>query len=218
MDKDNKIAYYKSDGTLGYKDKTEINSTHKSETVKSYCINCGAELPNGAKFCSNCAEPTHNPKTYERASMPESEENHLIIVATLISGFIFSFVSWLFLMMINAENKWLLPLILFFVGSVVGFLISVAFVSSKTGEKRVKINSQFKSDKTSICPMCGSHSVSIYRKGYNWNEAFWGRMFNIKGSHYVAGMNSNDTMCHCEHCGHRWNSHYDYRIEKQHKR
>ncbi len=211
MDEDNKIAYYKSDGTLGYKDKAEMNFTHKRETIKSKCIYCGTELPNNAKFCPNCAEPTHNKETGGKVSTIENEKEHLIVIATLVTGFIFSFASWLSLMMINAKNKWILPLILFFVGSVLGFLIEVAFISSKAGERRVKINSQFKNDKTSICPICGSHSIKIYRKGYNWNEAFWGDMFNIKGSKYTAGMNANNAMCHCQHCGHNWNSGYDYR-------
>lgn len=81
----------------------------------------------------------------------------------------------------------------------------------KKRDRKQIIKQQFKKDKTSICPRCGSHSIKIYRKGYNWNEAFWGRMFNLKGSHYIAGMESNDAICRCLNCGSEWNSGYDYR-------
>ncbi len=78
-------------------------------------------------------------------------------------------------------------------------------VEAYTNKSRRKvIKQQFRNDRSSICPSCGSHSVSVRRRGYNWNEAFWGEMFNIKGSRYTAGMGANDKICTCNHCGRRW--------------
>lgn len=77
------------------------------------------------------------------------------------------------------------------------------------------IKRQFKQDRTSICPFCGSHDIKIYRRGYDYDYAFWGTIFNMKGSKYTAGLTSNEAMCRCNSCGNRWNSGYDYRQIKK---
>ncbi len=95
---------------------------------------------------------------------------------------------------------------------------SLSYIFENKGDRRFRINAQFHSDKTIICPMCGSHSITIYRKGYDYNKGFWYKMFNLKGGAYIAGMESNSAMCHCDNCGHKWDSGYDYRIVKKHKK
>lgn len=66
------------------------------------------------------------------------------------------------------------------------------------------IQAQFLADETSICPECGSHDLSFGRKGYDWNYAFWGSMFKMRGSQYIAGMDSRRVIAHCNKCGHSW--------------
>ncbi|MDD6689244.1 MAG: zinc-ribbon domain-containing protein [Clostridium sp.] len=177
------------------------------------CNHCGEELAPNAKFCHNCAEPVikSNP-------ISEKAETTIILGSTFGFGIATGIFVWFLLLITDSANKWLLPLLLSFVGGAIGLLSSSFFVSTKQGKRRVNINNQYNADKTSICPMCGSHSVTIYRKGYDWNGAFWGNMFKIKGSRYLAGMDSNETMCKCDHCGHTWNTHYDYRIERQRRK
>lgn len=97
-------------------------------------------------------------------------------------------------------------LIILILAAVISILIGVSIVISwklkSPKEKMVQI--QFEKDQTSICPSCGSHSVSLGRKGYDWNKGFWYRIFDIKGGHYLAGMDSRRVIAHCNSCGHKW--------------
>lgn len=88
----------------------------------------------------------------------------------------------------------------------VAFLFAVMRVISwKFKSKRKKIISiQFESDQKSICPVCGSHSVALGRKGYDWNQGFRYEVLNIKGGQYLAGMDSRRVTAHCQNCGHSW--------------
>ena len=95
--------------------------------------------------------------------------------------------------------------------------ISMSYYFYKTPNQR-NIEGQFSENRTSICPNCGCHSITIYRKGYNWNGAFWGSVFKIKGSRYIAGMDSNNAMCRCDNCGHEWDSGYNYSYAKQRRK
>lgn len=69
---------------------------------------------------------------------------------------------------------------------------------------RKSIRRQFRNDKSSICPVCGSHSVSIRRRGYDWNMAWWGSILKAPDWKYIAGMGSDLKMGHCNHCGNKW--------------
>ena len=66
------------------------------------------------------------------------------------------------------------------------------------------ISVQFGEDQKSICPVCGSHSIALGRKGYDWEKGFWYRIFNFKGGHYLAGIDSRRVTAHCQNCGHSW--------------
>lgn len=63
-----------------------------------------------------------------------------------------------------------------------------------------------KSNGDLVCGECGSRNITVYKKGYNWNKGFWYRMFDIKGGHYLAGMDSRNAMCKCRDCGNDWDS------------
>lgn len=82
----------------------------------------------------------------------------------------------------------------------VGYIVSWKFKSNRN--KMIAV--QFESDQKSICPVCGSHSIALGRKGYDWHKGFWYRMFNLKGGHYLAGMDSRRVTAHCQNCGHSW--------------
>lgn len=57
-----------------------------------------------------------------------------------------------------------------------------------------------------VCGECGSRNITVYKKGYDWNKGFWYRMFDVKGGHYLAGMDSRNAMCRCRDCGNDWDS------------
>ena len=185
------------------------------------CSYCGKELPENAKYCPNCAEPTSG-GLYDEAMQQDIINNEywgdkaLKILGYSIAPAITTGLIMLVLSIIIEKFTYsigfiaLIDFIIYAACVCIGFVIAY-FNKKHRSKTREIIDNQFYADKTSICPICGSHSIKIYRKGYNWNEAFWGRMFNLKGSHYTAGMNSNDAMCHCRHCGHEWNTGYDYR-------
>lgn len=195
------------------------------------CSYCGIDLPPNAKYCPNCAEPVIEPPSQEELLWEEKKkelENKAKRKAALSKlpkvfavNFITLVVLWLVYLIIASGRKSfpifgtlvfliILPLVL----TISGYF----FCKTHLTDREIIKYKQFCEDSTSICPMCGSHSIKIYRKGYNWNEAFWGNMFNIKGSRYTAGMNSNDTICYCENCKHQWNAHSDYRIERQQRK
>lgn len=180
------------------------------------CKHCGNDLPKNAKYCPNCSEPTDIDKEFLENTPKENLSNALTkrflkgAVIVLILAIAFSFVITFSIN--NALSGFFGYFISLFSFGLIFVVIDM--MNIRNNENKVNILIQFEKNKTSICPMCGSHSVKIYRKGYNYNEAFWGSVFNVKGSRYIAGMNSNDAMCYCQHCGHKWNSGYDYRITK----
>ncbi|MBQ8766548.1 MAG: zinc ribbon domain-containing protein [Clostridia bacterium] len=69
-----------------------------------------------------------------------------------------------------------------------------------------------KENNITFCPRCGSRDLKLYREGYNYNEAYWSRVFGVKGGGYAAGMKSNLTRCRCMNCGKDWRTKYDYRL------
>lgn len=191
------------------------------------CSYCGIDLPPNAKYCPNCAEPVIEPPSQEELLREEKElENKAKRKAALsklpktfgVNILISLSIWWVYSLIAQALGKpfsWLSILIIFIILLPALTISGYFFCKTHLTDREIIKYKQFCEDSTSICPMCGSHSIKIYRKGYNWNEAFWGNMFNIKGSRYTAGMNSNDTICYCENCKHQWNAHSDYRIERQ---
>lgn len=177
------------------------------------CTHCGKSLPVNAEYCPYCAEPVCSMSTTKQEQNTENVTATLILRSVVIMMFniipsaVFAFIITFFVNnSIEFFGKYFAAA--FLVLLVIPIIYLLCTVNSK---KEMKILQQYVYDSTSICPMCGSHSVKIYRKGYNYNEAFWGSIFKIRGSRYTAGMNSNNAMCHCQHCGHDWNSGYDYR-------
>lgn len=185
------------------------------------CNHCGADIPDGSKFCNVCGAAVENAYIEKREVVYNDADGSLVSamskLATATSPFTrkqedarFERVSVCpHCKQSVPENAVNCP---YCAEPIPLIKITREKVTSKS--KRKLIREQFKKDKTSICPRCGSHSVKVYRKGYNWQEAFWGNLFRIRGSRYTAGFDSNDAMCFCEHCGHKWNTHYDIRTIK----
>lgn len=180
------------------------------------CKHCGEILPQNAKYCPNCAEPTSNTDDFLKRTKADDLSNVLgkraakgmgiLVIISLVTAFVIAFIV----------NDSLSGFWGYFFGVYVFGLIFVVIdvMIFKNSKRKSNILVQFDNDKTSICPRCGSHSVKVYRKGYNWQEAFWGSVFKIRGSRYTAGMDSNEAMCYCQRCGHKWNTHYDIRTIK----
>ncbi len=180
------------------------------------CKYCGESLPENVKYCPNCAEPITSVNDFLKSTKEEDLSN--ILAKRALKGMgILVIISIVIAFVIAAViNNSLSGFWGYFFGVYVFGLIFVVIdiMIVKNSKRQSNILVQFYNDKTSICPHCGSHSVKVYRKGYNYNEAFWGSMFKLKGSRYTAGMNANDAMCKCQHCGATWNSHYDTRLMK----
>lgn len=180
------------------------------------CSYCGKDLPNDAKYCPYCAEPVPEmlsdedreweEKELERKAKTRATLNTKMFRVSLIIG-----ISCPVVLAFIPNIKIGVCLLIWLGSSIAIPTATFLFARGHLYDESIIKWKQYCRDKTSICPMCGSHSIKIYRKGYNYNEAFWGNMFNIKGSRYTAGMDSNNAMCHCQHCGHNWNSGYDYR-------
>lgn len=182
------------------------------------CKHCGMLLPNNAKYCPNCAEPVTNTSTFNSNKLKSDDLTNALTIRFLKGLAILILPSLLIALLISLVLDGSFSGLLGYLFSVFTFgliFVVIDLMIVKNSKRKSSIAKQFYNDKTSICPMCGSHSINIYRKGYNYNEAFWGTMFKVKGSRYTAGMNANDTMCHCNNCGYKWNSGYDYRIIKK---
>ena len=189
------------------------------------CINCGANIPDGQQYCSTCGVSIDGQSLLEHEIISYNDLKTFIINKKGLYGWnkrknnplqpynntYFSLVNICphcgrqvganeFNCMMCAEP---IPIIK-----------STIKPFKKPQSQRQIIRQQFKRDKTSICPKCGSHNITVYRKGYNWNEAFWGSIFKIRGTRYTAGMDANNAMCKCQNCGLQWNTHYDIRTIK----
>lgn len=190
------------------------------------CKHCKKSIPDDAVCCPYCAEPTpqrlsDEDREWEQQELERKARNRAALNTKLFTrSFIVAVCIPLLLMfpllILNVKiTTYFLVLTLTLIMSMT-ILPTAAFLFARNhlyNESIVKWK-QYITDKTSICPMCGSHSVKVYRKGYNWEEAFWGSVFKIRGSRYTAGMDSNEAMCYCQRCGHKWNTHYDIRTIK----
>lgn len=183
------------------------------------CNHCGADIPDGSKFCNVCGEPFDDPIEVEKQIESRAKWEFIgkqVGEICLFTPLIGLMTALCYKMITVAQEKIVSTKTLVFIGAIGGIVyVILCCIGIIFAPKRHKIiRKQWYRDKTSICPVCGSHSVKVYRKGYNWQEAFWGSVFKIRGSRYTAGMDSNEAMCYCQRCGYKWNTHYDIRTIK----
>lgn len=188
------------------------------------CSHCKRTIPEGAIVCPYCAEPV--PRTmskedmeWERQELERKAKNRAALDSDIFRASLVSVCSPLLstlLLPFGVRGKTILYVAFFiFIISIIVFpTLAFLYARSRIANESIVKWKQYCADRTSICPACGSHSVKVYRKGYDWNEAFWGSVFKLRGTRYTAGMDSNLAMCFCKNCGHKWNSHYDYRTIK----
>jgi hypothetical protein len=171
------------------------------------CGHCGKEYSDEYSYCPFCAEPKPKPKPTidEQYIQKEGGKGVLLgIIATLVLefvGLITCFAGGFIIMF---------PLMIFVFPGMIplawhGFTRQ-AKITVKKNDRKSLILKQFTVDKTSICPVCGSHSISLGRKGYDWNKGFWYSIFDVPGGRYLAGMDGRRVICYCDNCDHRWES------------
>ena len=197
------------------------------------CKHCAKEFSGEYGYCPYCAEPMKKEAGFTTLKHLTREErvkrgyrNVTIVVAFLL--FVFAFpvslaLGWLFFPGTWGNDAFYDKADAF---AIIGWVTSIVVwvvlryiywqITKKSKmKKRVKrqiIADQFCEDVTSICPLCGSHDIKIYREGYDYTKGFWLRTFGVKGGGYVAGINSNRARCRCMSCGNDWVTNYDYRL------
>lgn len=167
--------------------------TPKATEIK--CSYCGEVYSSDKASCPRCAEPQpikvkkENDSDYRWAM---TSQRIAIPVGVFVGTFVFFFFGLSAMAVIPAV-----------IASGISLIIVIAYQKGKTEQRKI-IEKQFYQDKKSICPRCGSHSIALGRKGYDWKKGFWYRIFNFKGGHYLAGMDSRRVTAHCQNCGHSW--------------
>lgn len=183
------------------------------------CNHCGKEYDDKLNSCPFCAEPKYTPVTKVSVEERVQAKNKNLLVDSIFLS-LFAFIPiWLLMWLLSplitivvdvfSDNKveWLFDgTSRLFVSIGISILIGVCnYLSWKLKDNKHKlIEVQFSEDQKSICPRCGSHSVALGRKGYDWKKGFWYRIFNFKGGHYLAGVDSRRVTAHCQNCGHSW--------------
>ena len=204
------------------------------------CRHCGKEFSDEFEYCPFCAEPKHTKsKILNQEQISEEEQinraqrgadGHYLLV-TVVIGFLWFalgfFVSQIVGWSIYPEtlgsdafcDKADIFAIFMWLGVLIGWVVLRYLIQKLSSEsqkqKRAKkyvIFKQYQNDRTSICPVCGSHNIKIYRKGYNYKVGFWGAIFGVKGAGYAGGFGANNTCCRCMNCGNDWETDYDYRL------
>lgn len=189
------------------------------------CRHCGKEYDESYSYCPYCAEPKPTP-TQEVTIDEQIKQHNKFIWLEGLGMSIITFIPILILIYIilgvclladvfgaaeynrelTFDLSWFefgtVALISLGVSALVGLIYILGWFISSKRDKLIHV--QFSNDTTSICPVCGNHSVALGRKGYDWNKGFWYRMFNIKGGHYLAGAESRRVTAHCQNCGHSW--------------
>lgn len=192
------------------------------------CNHCGKTYDDEFSYCPYCAEP--KPETVVQQTIEDKikEKNKTIWLKALLVFAVMFPISFVFVYIVNIivnlftpipdgvdmyrDSEYLALSLIPNTSTVVWISLGLAALWSvillldwflKNHHKKM-IDIQFQENQASICPECGSHNVSLGRKGYDWNKAFWGTMFNVKGSRYVAGADSRRVTAHCNHCGHDW--------------
>ncbi len=147
------------------------------------------------------------------------------MVASMIVGWIIHFIRCIFYIFkgytIPQLPRFSTPLEVFVICgvivAVIMFVLSVYAVNKR--EKNIRegilprkrepsrkeiIREQFRNDSTSICPECGSHNISLGRKGYDWSKAAWYSFFGIKEGVFWAGKDERRVTAYCNNCHHKW--------------
>ena len=189
------------------------------------CRHCGKEYDDSFSYCPYCAEP--KPAPVREVTIDEQIKEHSKFV--WIRGIIASIVAFVPIVILiyvallvglfadalgasSAGRDMTFDLSWFSFGTValialgislfIGVIYVIAWFLSPRRDKVIEV--QFNNDMKSICPVCGSHSIALGRKGYDWKKGFWYRIFNFKGGHYLAGIDSRRVTAHCQNCGHSW--------------
>lgn len=189
------------------------------------CRHCGKEYDESYSYCPYCAEP--KPQPVKKVTIDEQikKQNKSIWIDGLLVSIISFIPTTLIIYLVlgimlvfdafgaatnergmTFNKSWFdfgnVGLIALGISVFLGSLVIVVWFLSSRRDKIIQV--QHANDSKSICPICGSHSVALGRKGYDWNKGFWYRMFNLKGGHYLAGMESRRVTAHCQNCGHSW--------------
>ena len=190
------------------------------------CRHCGKEYEDSFSYCPYCAEP--KPTPVREVSIDERIKKQsrfiwidgiVMMIISFIPATVFIYGCLVVMLILeaffasdNPERGWTFDMSWFDFGNVAlfAFIISVLFgviyiIAWFLSPRRDKvIEVQFNNDMKSICPVCGSHSIALGHKGYDWKKGFWYRIFNFKGGHYLAGIDSRRVTAHCQNCGHSW--------------
>lgn len=171
------------------------------------CRHCGKEYSDEFAYCPYCAEPKPEPeKSLEEEYIEKVDNEHSRWnAAAIVSGVIVCVIGTVLL----GPLGFALGIVNFIAMIIRGKKINA---KAKKPGRQFTINMQFSKDQTSICPNCGSHSIKIYRKGYDYGHGFWFRKY---GGGYTAGIDRNTACCRCMNCGNDWETDYDYRLIKK---
>lgn len=199
------------------------------------CRHCGKEFTDDYNYCPYCAEPVEKEEKFEFTELKHlTREERATRSYGLVTGIV-AVLLFFTMFIVGMFLGWCIYpdslgneafhdeadtfAIIFWIASIVVWLVFRwvywLLTKEKLMKKRVRkqiITDQFISDRTSICPRCGSHDIKVYRKGYNYKVGFWGSIFGVKGAGYAGGFDANKTCCRCMKCGNDWETDYDYRL------
>ena len=170
------------------------------------CGHCGKDYPDEYNYCPFCAEPKPKPEPTEECTKEDYNERAIlkglpIVIAAIVVGGLVGRLLTILWFGRDVSPVWSSPFILLFAA------FAIWGVARYYGNKRRRaILTQFYADQTSICPKCGCHSISLGRKGYDWNKGFWYSVFDVPGGRYLAGMDGRRITCYCDNCNYRWES------------
>lgn len=193
--------------------------THQEQIMSTIkCSHCSSEYSDSLKYCPYCSESTATSKSKYRLNRFQERQHKLICASKIVSDAVIAAViviillGVIVLLSVITSEAIVITLIIASLMLVPAAVIIVTFkaIDLIKNKKKTKILAQFYKDNTSICPSCGSQHISFGRKGYDWNYAYWGDVFGIKGSQYLAGMNSRQVIAHCNRCGRSWNTHREW--------
>lgn len=177
------------------------------------CRHCGKEVLEGYDYCSNCGEPIPRPEK----SLDEMYVYKKVHTARLWSIFGCVLLQIFSLICMGPILGLIFGMCVFpvIIWAIIYGIRKQALEEIEENSRETIIKKQFLVDKTSICPICGSHNIKIYRKGYDYSVGFWGNIAGVKGSGYAGGFDANNACCRCMNCGADWETNYDYRIVKK---
>ena len=188
-----------------------VKRAAKAKPVVISCVHCGNRYWSTISNCPECAEPTPEIKTEDdlQEEIKANYRNSFIVnvitgvIGALLFAAMLAFIICFYFLLTETVIIPFLPI--FAVFAALGVIAAIAVLATLRKDKKWRnIQAQFHADETSICPNCGSHDLSFGRKGYDWNYAFWGSIFSLRGSQYIAGMDSRRVIAHCNKCGHSW--------------